>query len=156
MNAILPTLVIIAAYMLAVFLYYLWQAPRRVVSKVLTLLSHEVTEVLDGWTVQLSQVGLGVLILISGPGPLIPLRCAVQDKHGDTRTQTKGGTVGPGVIVVPVVSLTYPGDWSAPLEGGKFGFTRTWVGVPEAGRTVAAGWFKAAMRPSAKQRNDLS
>ncbi len=156
MNAILPTLVIIAAYMLAVFLYYLWQAPRRVVSKVLTLLSHEVTEVLDGWTVQLSQVGLGVLILISGPGPLIPLRCAVQDKHGDTRTQTKGGTVGPGVIVVPVVSLTYPGDWSAPLEGGKFGFTWTWVGVPEAGRTVAAGWFKAAMRPSAKQRNDLS
>jgi hypothetical protein len=147
-KAVLPTFAIFGLYVVGVFLFYLWQAPRRVLPKVLTLVGHEITEAMDGWAVQISQNGLGIGIVISGPGPLVPLRCSVQDKHGDTRIQTAGGKgFGAGVIVVPMVTLTYPIDWSAPLEGGTFTFAWTWVGIPDAGRVVAAGWFKAAVRP---------
>jgi len=147
-KAVLPIVTVFGLYVVCVFVFYLLQAPRRVLPKVLTLVEHEITEAMNGWGVQISQSGPGIGIVISGPGPLVPLRCSVKDKHGNTRIQTAGGMgFGAGVIVVPVVTLTYPIDWSAPLEGGTFRFVWSWVGIPDAGRVVAAGWFKAAVRP---------
>ena len=149
-NTILPTLVIIAAYVLVVFVYDLWQAPRRALPQVLTLLQGEVTQLIEGWRAEIRQSDLGVGLILLGPGPFISLRCAVQDKHGDTRTPTKGITAGgPGALVVPVLSLTYPRDWSAPVEGGRFRFTWTWAGAPDV---VATGWFKAVVRPQSSSR----